>query len=81
VVCGSRTRTNPLYDLAYKIEASIKDDERQLGIGPLSRFRLGAEFSSGAKSLAELNAETENGDDAAADPRVFRLPEYGRPQR
>ena len=43
MVSGStgQPRTNPIYDLAFKIEASIKDDEKQLGIGPLNRLRLG----------------------------------------
>ncbi len=62
-------RANPVYALALQIESSIKDDEKQLGIGPLNRLRLGVALSEGAKSLAELNAEAE--DDAKdADPRV-----------
>lgn len=71
VVAGStgQTRPNPIYDLAYKIEASIKDDEKQLGIGPLNRLRLGVALTEGAKSLTELNAEA---DDHAEDddPRL-----------
>jgi hypothetical protein len=61
-------RANPIYDLAYKVEASIKADEQELGIGPMNRLRLGIAFSESAKSLAELNAEAE--DDADDDPRL-----------
>ena len=71
VVVGStgQPRPNPLYDLALKIEASIKADEQQLGIGPLNRLRLGVQLAEGAKSLADLTAEAdEEGDD---DPRAF----------
>lgn len=71
VVTGStgQCRTNPLYDLALKIEASIKSDEQQLGIGPLNRLKLGVALSESAKSLADLNAEAEN-DDPGDDPRI-----------
>lgn len=70
VVHGSsgQPRTNPIYDLVYKIEASIKDDEKQLGIGPLNRLRLGLAIQEGARSLADLNADAEVGDDD--DPRL-----------
>lgn len=71
VVAGStgQPRPNPIYDLAYKIEASIKDDEKQLGIGPLNRLRLGVALTEGAKSLTELNAEAdEHAEDD--DPRL-----------
>lgn len=72
IVKGStgQTRSNPVYDLALKIEASIREDEKQLGIGALSRLRLGAVYGEGAKTLADLNAEAE---DAAADEGDFRL--------
>lgn len=71
VVEGStgQQKPNGLYDLAFKIEASIKADEQQLGIGPLNRLRLGVKFAEGAKSLADLTAEAEEGDDD--DPRAF----------
>ena len=61
-------RSNPVYDLVFKIEASIKDDEKQLGIGPLNRLRLGVALSEGAKSLADLNAEADDDEDND-DPR------------
>ncbi|MFE8944508.1 hypothetical protein [Streptomyces sp. NPDC007856] len=72
VVEGStgQQKPNGLYDLAFKIEASIKADEQQLGIGPLNRLRLGVKIAEGAKSLADLTAEAEEGDDDD-DPRAF----------
>lgn len=72
VVTGStgQPRTNPIYDLALKVEASIKDDEKQLGIGPLNRLRLGVALSESAKSLADLNAEAEGDAEEDDDPRI-----------
>ncbi|TDH48877.1 hypothetical protein E2F47_22185 [Mycobacterium eburneum] len=73
VVEGStgQPRTNPIYDLALKVEASIKDDEKQLGIGPLNRLRLGMVLTESAKSLADLNAEAEEEDaEGDDDPRA-----------
>ncbi|MGH3557689.1 MAG: hypothetical protein ACRDTK_09415 [Mycobacterium sp.] len=71
VVAGStgQPRPNPLYDMVFKVEASIREDERQLGIGPLNRLRLGVALSETTKTLADLNAEANdaNQDD---DPRV-----------
>jgi hypothetical protein len=68
MVVGStgRPRPNPLYDLVFKIEASIKANEAQLGVGPLSRLKLGAQLSETARTLAEINTEATN----AADPRA-----------
>jgi hypothetical protein len=64
-------KPNPLYDLAFKIEASIRDDERQLGIGPLNRLRWGVALSESAKSLSQLNAEAEaNHAEQDDDPRT-----------
>jgi hypothetical protein len=70
IVTGStgQYRVNPGYDLALKIEASIKADEQQLGIGPLNRLRLGVALSESAKSLADLNAEADEDEDD--DPRA-----------
>jgi P27 family predicted phage terminase small subunit len=63
-----QTRVNPIYSLVLKIEASIRADEAQLGVGPANRLKLGAQFSEAAKTLGQLNAETEaNHDD---DPRA-----------
>lgn len=60
-------RPNGLYNLALKIEASIKVDEAQLGIGPLNRLRLGVALSETARTLADLNAEAA---DDQNDPRA-----------
>jgi hypothetical protein len=71
MVVGStgQPRPNPLYDLVFKVEASIKDDEKQLGIGPLSRLKLGVALSETAKTLSQINAEAQ--DDAEKDdPRT-----------
>ena len=72
IVIGStgQPRSNPAYDIAYKIEASIRADEAQLGIGALARLRLGAQLAESAKTLADLNAEAEAGND---DPRITLL--------
>lgn len=71
VVEGStgQQKPNGLYDLAFKIEASIKQDEQQLGIGPLNRLRLGVKFAEGVKSLSDLTVDAEEADDD--DPRAF----------
>lgn len=65
-------KPNPLYDLAYKVEASIKVDEQQLGIGPLNRLRLGVKLAEGAKSLSDLTADADGDgeDDDGFDPRL-----------
>ena len=70
LVVGSagQLRASPLYDLAFRIETSIRCDEQQLGIGPLNRLRLGVALGESAKSLAELNAEAE--DDAEGDDDI-----------
>ena len=72
VVTGStgQPKPNGLYDLAFKIESSVRADEQQLGIGPLSRLRLGVKIAETAQSLADLTAEIEGGADDD-DPRAF----------
>ena len=69
MVIGStgQPKPNPLYDLAYKVEASIVEAERQLGVGPLNRMRLGVAFTESVKSMAELNSEVPHGEDARAN--------------
>ena len=66
-------KPNPLYDLAYKIEASIRDDEKQLGIGPLNRLKLGVALSETAKTLSQINTEAESHAHQDDDPRVTLL--------
>jgi hypothetical protein len=63
-------KCNVLYDLCLKLEASIRADEQQLGIGPLNRLRLGAQLTENARSLAELNAEVAADYDEHDDPRA-----------
>jgi P27 family predicted phage terminase small subunit len=72
VVDGSmgQPKANPVYTLILKIEQSIKEDEAQLGVGPLNRLRLGVALSESAKSLKDLNAEAETD---AEDPRITLL--------
>jgi hypothetical protein len=71
VVIGStgQPRYSSICDLALKLEASVRDDEKQLGIGPLNRLRLGAQLTENAKSLAELNAEADHAEQDD-DPRA-----------
>lgn len=59
---------NPIYVFSLKLEASIRDDEKQLGIGPLNRLHLGVVLSESAKTLADLNAEAH--DATENDPRA-----------
>jgi hypothetical protein len=70
MVPGSKgqPKINPIYQFMLKLEVSIREDERQLGIGPYNRLRLGLALSEGAISLAALNAEAEvdDGDDSMA---------------
>jgi hypothetical protein len=69
LVLGSQgqARPNPLYRLAMLLEASIRADEQQLGIGPLARLRLGVALSESARSLADLNIEVQESDDPRAN--------------
>jgi P27 family predicted phage terminase small subunit len=61
VTIGStgQPKANPLYDLAYKIESSVRADEQQLGIGPLARLRLGVKLAEAQTSLADLAADID----------------------
>ncbi|MET8627944.1 hypothetical protein ABZW30_30095 [Kitasatospora sp. NPDC004669] len=70
VVTGStgQPKPNGLYALAYQIEASIRADEQQLGIGPLNRLRLGLKLAEVQTSLSDIAADVEGGDD---DPLAF----------
>jgi hypothetical protein len=72
IVAGSagQAKPNPLYGLALAFEKSIREDEAQMGIGALSRLKLGAQLSETAKTLADLNAEARG---AVIDPRVTLL--------
>jgi P27 family predicted phage terminase small subunit len=61
IVNGSQgqPKTNPIYSLCATLDAQIRLDEQQLGIGPLSRLRLGVVLTEQAKTLSDLT----NGDD------------------
>ena len=74
IVAGStgQKRANPVYDLAFKLESSIKADEAQLGIGPLNRLKLGLAIGEASRSLADLNME---GDDDGDDFRLALISE------
>ncbi|MGH3094577.1 MAG: hypothetical protein ACRDMV_01085 [Streptosporangiales bacterium] len=67
---------NPLYAVALKVEASIKADEAQLGVGPKNRSALGIAIVSEQRSLADMNAryggDGGGGEDAEReqDPRL-----------
>jgi hypothetical protein len=68
-VIGStgQPRPNPSYDLCFKLEASIDNAERRMGISPLDRLRLGAQLAETAETLAQINAEEiSEGDDPRA---------------
>jgi len=73
IVAGStgQKRANPIYDLALKLESSIKVDEQQLGIGPLNRLKLGMAIGEASRSLADL--ETEGSENDEDDPRLILL--------
>ena len=79
IVPGSKDqpKANPLYDLILKLEASIRTDEQQLGIGPLNRLRLGVAMTESAKTLADLRAEAE-ADAENDDPRTTLITLAGR---
>ena len=74
-----QTRVNPIYSLVLKIEASVRADEAQLGVGPANRLKLGAQFSEAARTLAEINMEANHG--AENDPRTNLVELAGRRTR
>lgn len=78
-VLGSKGQPilTPIYGLALKIQAAIADAERQLGIGPLNRLKLGLVVTESFKSLADLNAEAED-DNSAYDIRLAAVPDSGK---
>lgn len=80
VVSGStgQPKPNGLYDLAYKIEDRVRQDEAQLGIGPKNGLSLGLLAIQERRSLADMNArygpaEDGDGDEHADDPRLKLL--------
>lgn len=66
---------NPLYAIALKVEASIKADEAQLGIGPKNRAALGIAVITERRSLADMNSRYGGaGDDSPAVERAEKDP-------
>lgn len=62
---------NPLFAVADAQLAIAQKCEAQIGIGALHRARLGLEFTSAQRSLAELNALLDDGGgDDEQDPRL-----------
>jgi hypothetical protein len=70
MVTGStgQPRPNPLYDLVLKIEASVRADEKQLGIGLSNRLRIGL-AETGGNALEAVN----NAPQRAENPRAAVL--------
>jgi phage terminase small subunit len=68
------TVANPLYAVALKVEASIKVDEAQLGVGPKNRAALGIAVLTEQRSLADMNTryggDVGDSDEASGDPRL-----------
>lgn len=71
LVTGSQGQEvgNPLYAVGDAQVKIAQQCEAQIGIGALHRARLGLEFTAAQKSLADLNAALEGGDDEP-DPRA-----------
>jgi P27 family predicted phage terminase small subunit len=65
LVSGStgQLTAHPMYAVAFKLEASLRLDERQLGLGPKNRADLGLAVVTTGRSLAELNERYGGGDD------------------
>ena len=61
---------SPYYGIADKAVRVVQACEAQLGVGPLNRSRLGLEFTSAQRSLAELNAMFTDEDDDEPDARL-----------
>ncbi len=78
IVTGSKGQPagNPLYQLALKLQAMVLEEEKQLGIGPMNKLKLGLVVSESFKSLAELNAEAT--DDDADDIRLQLVTDLGK---
>jgi P27 family predicted phage terminase small subunit len=62
MVSGSRQqpRLSPLFDLLFKLEASIHVLENELGLSPLARARLGIAVGAAKLTAAELNRITRD---------------------
>jgi P27 family predicted phage terminase small subunit len=79
IVTGStgQPKTNPIYSLCSALDAQIRLDEAQLGIGPLSRLRLGLVLSEQAKTLNELTEDDDDTTDFRGDLVLLPAPVAG----
>jgi P27 family predicted phage terminase small subunit len=60
---------SPLYDIIRQLSAEIGRLEDRFGLSPRAAERLGVTSGDDGRSLADLNAELDAGDEA--DPRAF----------
>ncbi len=69
IVTGStgQDAINPLYKVADQAMATVKDCEKQLGIGGLNAASLGLAAISEQRSLAQMNARYSEPDDVEGD--------------
>lgn len=58
-----QVKLSPYFDAMKSLERLILPLEDRFGLNSLSRLRLGAELGGAHKSLAEMNAALERGDD------------------
>jgi P27 family predicted phage terminase small subunit len=79
IVTGSQgqPKTNPIYRLCDSLDAQIRLDEAQLGIGPLSRLRLGLVLTEQARTLTDLLDDDDDTADFRADLKLVSPPVAG----
>lgn len=70
IVTGStgQDAINPLYKVADQAMTTVKECEKQLGIGGLNAASLGLAAISEQRSLAQMNARLAETDDAEDEP-------------
>jgi P27 family predicted phage terminase small subunit len=69
LVLGSQGQyvLNPLYRQMVTLETEIRNLEDRFGLSPMARLKLGVTFGDAARSLADINANLEDDDDADGD--------------
>jgi hypothetical protein len=71
----TKATKNPAFEMALKLETSIRADEAQIGYGPKNRAALGIAVVQQQSSLAEMNkryGDTAPDDvEHQADPRLI----------
>ena len=72
VVTGSKGQPvlSPLYSAIATMDPEIRQIEDRFGLSPRSRLQLGVVLGDAARSLAEINADLAQEDDAQADEAV-----------